>query len=110
MQRAPATTSTRARLRRQFMVDAQQQRCKLRVFNKGMAHWQGLGSWSNGDSLTAVRVITVAERDLLHTITLLDQIGRKRHQVSWPCSVAVAHQHAALARADVQTLRRFGAA
>jgi len=86
MQRAPATTSTRARLRRQFMVDAQQQRCKLLVFNKGMAHWQGLGSWSNGDSLTAVRVITVAERDLLHTITLLDQIGRNRHQVSWPCS------------------------
>ncbi|HVL10556.1 hypothetical protein [Hydrogenophaga sp. IBVHS1] len=42
MQGASATTSIGARLRSQFMVNAQQQRCELRVFNEGMAHWSGL--------------------------------------------------------------------
>ena len=38
---APASTTVSANLRRQFMVDAQQQREKLRVVQKGVTHWDG---------------------------------------------------------------------
>jgi hypothetical protein len=42
VQCAPASTSIGARLCRQFMVNAQQQREELRVLHEGMAHWNGL--------------------------------------------------------------------
>src|SRR5215216_7810582 len=54
VQRTPASASFGARLRRQFMVDAQQQREELRVLQEGMAHWNGLYSWSNRDSPTGI--------------------------------------------------------
>ena len=38
VQRAPARAAIGARLRRQVMVDAQQQREELRVVQEGMAH------------------------------------------------------------------------
>jgi hypothetical protein len=41
VQRAAATAAIDARLRSQFMVDAQQQREELRVVQEGMAHWKG---------------------------------------------------------------------
>ena len=41
VQCAPASTTVSANLRRQFMVDAQQQREKLRVVQKGVTHWNG---------------------------------------------------------------------
>ncbi len=40
MQCAAATAAVDARLRSQFMVDAQQQRKELRVVQEGMAHWK----------------------------------------------------------------------
>ena len=42
VQRAPARAALGARLRRQVMVDAQQQREELRVVQEGMAHCDGL--------------------------------------------------------------------
>jgi hypothetical protein len=42
VQRAPASTPIRACLRRQIMVNAQQQREELRVVQEGMAHCDGL--------------------------------------------------------------------
>ena len=44
VQRAAATAAVDARVRSQFMVDAQQQREELRVVQEGMAHWAGLFS------------------------------------------------------------------
>ena len=41
VQCAPASTTVSANLRRQFMVDAQQQREKLRVVQEGVTHWDG---------------------------------------------------------------------
>ena len=41
VQRPPASTTVSANLRRQFMVDAQQQREKLRVVQEGVTHWNG---------------------------------------------------------------------
>ena len=52
MQRTTASTSLDARKRRQLMVDAQQQREELRVLHEGMAHCDGLFSWSKRDSPT----------------------------------------------------------
>jgi len=44
VQRAAATAAVDARVRSQFMVDAQQQREELRVVQEGMAHWAGIFS------------------------------------------------------------------
>ena len=41
VQRAPASATVNTNLRRQFMVDAQQQREKLRVVQEGVTHWNG---------------------------------------------------------------------
>jgi hypothetical protein len=41
VQSTAATTTVGARLRRQFMIDAQQQREELRVVQEGMAHCEG---------------------------------------------------------------------
>ena len=40
VQCAAAMAATHARLRRQFMVNTQQQREELRVVQEGMAHWK----------------------------------------------------------------------
>jgi len=40
VQCATAMAATHARLRRQFMVNTQQQREELRVVQEGMAHWK----------------------------------------------------------------------
>ena len=53
VQRAPARTAIGASLLRQVMVDVQQQREELRVVQDGMAHCDGLSSWSKRDSPTA---------------------------------------------------------
>jgi hypothetical protein len=54
VQRAPALATIGAPARSQVMVDAQQQREELLVIQEGMAHCDGLRSWSKGDSPTAV--------------------------------------------------------
>ena len=54
VQRAPALATIGAPARSQVMVDAQQQREELLVIQEGMAHCDGLRSWSKGDSPTAI--------------------------------------------------------
>jgi hypothetical protein len=44
VQCSPTRAAVYARVRRQLMVDAQQQRVELRVVQQGMAHWAGLFS------------------------------------------------------------------
>jgi len=87
VQRAPATTPIGAGLRRQLMIDAQQQREDLRVLQEGMAHRNGLFFLIEERLCHRGRLFKVPEGDhLLQPNALLDQISAQRHQDLWPCS------------------------